>query len=165
MVSPGCWVRLVNDQLFFFQNLNRFLLVTSVAILFKSIYVVYYYEMLYEIRVWWSLSICYIVFACLNGQSEFINWFLSHPRWQPISRLSFIMFLIHPTVMTISYAERQLPWYFSIDTQVNPFSNQGSLKVQKWIEINFQNDYSYFCRYGNYCMWWLWVYSPLRCWH
>lgn len=45
----------------------------------------------------WSLAICYIVFACYHYGGP-INCLLSFPLWQPLARLSFISFLIHPTV-------------------------------------------------------------------
>lgn len=41
-------------------------------------------------HVAWSLAFCYIIFACANNAGGPINWFLSHPFWQPISKLSYV---------------------------------------------------------------------------
>lgn len=53
---------------------------------------------LYE-SVWrelWTLSICWIVFACQYLESGgIIRWFLSLSLWQPLSRMSLSIYLIN----------------------------------------------------------------------
>lgn len=102
-----------------FQYLNIILLAGSVSVV--SMLVVFANgsnEFFYKGRLWWSLSICYMIFACLNDQGGIINWFLSHPSWQPISRLSFSIYLIHQTVMAVIFADQRIGWYFSVFTEV-----------------------------------------------
>lgn len=51
-------------------------------------------------RVAWSIALCYIIFACVHNYGGPVNWFLSHPLWQPLSRLCYAIYLIHfPVVM------------------------------------------------------------------
>lgn len=50
-------------------------------------------------RVVWSISVCYIIFACVNNYGGFVNWFLAHPFWKPISRLSYSIYLTHYIVI------------------------------------------------------------------
>lgn len=57
---------------------------------------------LYEIfgRIVWSICVSYIIFACIHNSGGPINWFLSLPMWQPISKLSYSLFLVQGVVMT-----------------------------------------------------------------
>lgn len=44
----------------------------------------------------WSCSICWIVFACYRLESGgIIRNFLSHPAWQPLSKLNLTVYLLH----------------------------------------------------------------------
>ncbi|XP_055308474.1 nose resistant to fluoxetine protein 6-like [Sitodiplosis mosellana] len=98
--------------------LNSLLLTGSVCALLWFTHTYRNVDFLWETRAWWSLSLCYIIFSCVTGQGGVINWFLSHPRWQPISRLSFSIYLIHVLVIIIIYANQKVPWCFSTITQV-----------------------------------------------
>lgn len=64
-------------------------------------------------RVVWAASLCYIIFACANGYGGPINWFLAHPIWQPISRLSYPIYLLHLPVIWMTMATIKSPLYFS----------------------------------------------------
>lgn len=46
-------------------------------------------------RVAWSIALCYIIFACVHNSGGYINSYLSHPFWQPISRLCYSTYLLH----------------------------------------------------------------------
>ena len=47
-------------------------------------------------RELWACSICWIVFACHRLKSGgIIRSFLSHPLWQPLSKLTLSMYLLH----------------------------------------------------------------------
>ena len=47
-------------------------------------------------RELWACSICWIVFACHRLKSGgIIRDFLSHPSWQPLSKLTLSMYLLH----------------------------------------------------------------------
>lgn len=58
-------------------------------------------------RIIWSLALCYIIFACAFGFGGVVNRFLSKPVWHPLSRLSFVAFLIEGMVMTVVSQNRQ----------------------------------------------------------
>lgn len=53
------------------------------------------------VRVAWSVAVCYIIFACARNYGGPVNWFLSHPLWQPFSRLSYAIYLIHYPIVQI----------------------------------------------------------------
>ncbi|XP_031634993.1 O-acyltransferase like protein-like [Contarinia nasturtii] len=55
-------------------------------------------------RVAWAIALLYIIFACVHNCGGVINWFLSNPLWQPISRLSFPIYLIHFPVVVYFHA-------------------------------------------------------------
>ncbi|KAK7072436.1 hypothetical protein SK128_013071, partial [Halocaridina rubra] len=44
-------------------------------------------------RALWGLALHWIVLACHWGHGGPINWFLSHPMWQPVSRLTYCIYL------------------------------------------------------------------------
>ncbi|XP_055297735.1 nose resistant to fluoxetine protein 6-like isoform X2 [Sitodiplosis mosellana] len=98
--------------------LNAILLAGSVSVFLWFTYTFRDDDFMWRARAWWSISLCFIIFSCVNGQGGIINWFLSHPRWQPISRLSFNIFLVHQTVIWVILANRKVPLYFSDITQV-----------------------------------------------
>lgn len=51
-------------------------------------------------HVAWGIAFCYVIFACANNAGGPINWFLSHPIWRPISKLSYAIYMVHfPIVM------------------------------------------------------------------
>lgn len=70
-------------------------------------------------RVIWAISLCYIIFACVHGYGGPINRFLAHPFWQPISRLSYSIYLLHLPVIWLTMATAKSPLYFSELTAVS----------------------------------------------
>lgn len=50
-------------------------------------------------RVAWSISLSYIIFACIHDSGGPINRFLSLSIYQPLSKLSFTIYLIHCLVL------------------------------------------------------------------
>ena len=63
-------------------------------------------------RILWSICVCYLIFACAHDSGGPMNTFLSLPMWQPISRLSYAIYLIHvPIIKTILYST-ETPLYF-----------------------------------------------------
>lgn len=72
----------------------------------------YMYHFVSELRQWefrivWSLVLCYVIFACANGRGGAVKWFLSLPLWHPLSRLSFVIFLIEQPVMRVLLKDGQ----------------------------------------------------------
>lgn len=64
-------------------------------------------------RIAWSVAVCYIIFACVRNSGGPINYFLSHPLWQPLSRLSYSIYLIHIFIIWITMATTKTSLYFS----------------------------------------------------
>ncbi|XP_026477160.1 nose resistant to fluoxetine protein 6-like [Ctenocephalides felis] len=64
-------------------------------------------------RLAWGICIAWIVFACKNGYGGPINWFLSLGFWQPISRLSYSLYLVHMDVQMIIWMATRTNLNFS----------------------------------------------------
>lgn len=64
-------------------------------------------------RIAWAAALCYIIFACVNNYGGPIDWFLGHPLWQPISRLSYSIYLVHFSVMMFFHASLKHPSYLT----------------------------------------------------
>lgn len=69
-------------------------------------------------RVIWSVALCYIIFACVHLSGGPVNWFLSHPLWQPLSRLCYAIYLLHFLAILIFMASMKTTPYF---TEVSAF--------------------------------------------
>lgn len=64
-------------------------------------------------RVLWSIALCYIIFACVHKSGGPVDWFLSHPLWQPISRISFATYLVHFPLILVLMIPTKTSLYFS----------------------------------------------------
>lgn len=64
-------------------------------------------------RVFWAVALGYIIFACVHNSGGVINRFLSHPLWQPISRISYSIYLLHLTIIIIMMTSLKQPMYFT----------------------------------------------------
>ncbi|XP_078335726.1 O-acyltransferase like protein-like isoform X2 [Crassostrea virginica] len=52
-------------------------------------------------HVVWSLSLSWLIFACAKGHGGAVNWVLSWRGFLPLSRLSYVVYLIHPVIMVL----------------------------------------------------------------
>jgi len=52
-------------------------------------------------RLSWAICISWVIFACCRGYGGWVNEFLSWEAFQPLSRVSFIMYLTHLTVYSV----------------------------------------------------------------
>ncbi|KAH8382734.1 hypothetical protein KR009_004983 [Drosophila setifemur] len=68
-------------------------------------------------RIAWPLALCWVVFACMQGYGGMANSFLSSPLWQPLSRLSYSVYIWHMFVQEINVRRSRTNSYFS-DYQV-----------------------------------------------
>ncbi|XP_043065194.1 nose resistant to fluoxetine protein 6-like [Drosophila ficusphila] len=94
--------------------------ILSLAMLFTSIFALYpplsilkeslYYTLT---RIGWPLAICWIIFACMQGYGSLANSFLSTPLWQPLSRLSYSVYIWHMFVQEINMRSVRTNTYFS----------------------------------------------------
>lgn len=64
-------------------------------------------------RIAWAFALCYIIFACTHNYGGPVNWFLSHPLWQPFSRLSYSIYLVHFPIVMFFHATLKQPSYLS----------------------------------------------------
>lgn len=64
-------------------------------------------------RILWSIALCYIIFACVHNSGGLVNWFLSHPLWQPLGRLSYATYLVHFPIITLLMVTTKTSIYFS----------------------------------------------------
>lgn len=64
-------------------------------------------------RVAWSIALCYIIFACVHNAGGPVNRFLSHQLWQPFSRLSYSIYLVHIPIIISMAATMKTPFYFT----------------------------------------------------
>lgn len=63
-------------------------------------------------RVFWSIALCYIIFACYHNLGGPINRFLSHQLWLPLSRLSYPLCLIHyPFFQITMFSVKSVPHF------------------------------------------------------
>lgn len=77
-------------------------------------------------HVIWSAPICYIIFACAHNSGGVINWFLSHPIWQPFSRISYAVYLVHYPVSYLTVASiKPLPYFNEITLLRSIIGNVG----------------------------------------
>ncbi|KAL5273210.1 hypothetical protein ACFFRR_000150 [Megaselia abdita] len=72
-------------------------------------------------RIAWPLGLSWLVFACTYGYGGFVNTFLSWSIWEPFSRLSYCVYLIHLIVETAHGGVTRSSTYFSDFEMVNRF--------------------------------------------
>ncbi|XP_055915459.1 uncharacterized protein LOC129948476 [Eupeodes corollae] len=65
-------------------------------------------------HIFWSAVLVWITFACHYGFGGVVDAFLSHPIWQPLSRLTYALCMMHMAVLKIHFAiTRHSPVHFS----------------------------------------------------
>ena len=60
-------------------------------------------------RAAWGLALGWLIFACCRGYGGWINEFLSWGAFVPLSRMSYIIYLMHITV--INFTESIMNYY------------------------------------------------------
>lgn len=114
------------DENCFLQILNLLAWILSIGVMLAVIFVNYPLVQsdttstpldyaLYDAlgRILWSIALCYIVFACVHDSGGPVNWFLSYPLWQPISRVCYAIYLIHFSVLLTLVASMKAPPYLN----------------------------------------------------
>ncbi|KAH8241173.1 hypothetical protein KR032_001440 [Drosophila birchii] len=100
--------------------------ILCLAMIFTSIFAVYPYakwgnslstvaEASYYTltRVGWPLALGWVVFAGMQGYGGLANSFLSHPLWQPLSKLSYSVYIWHMFVEEVNARSVRTNSYFS----------------------------------------------------
>ncbi|XP_065079915.1 nose resistant to fluoxetine protein 6-like [Ochlerotatus camptorhynchus] len=66
-------------------------------------------------RTVFGICVMWIILACVNGKAGVINDILCAPLWQPLSKLSYTMYLLHSLlIMMASVASVKLEMHFSV---------------------------------------------------
>ncbi|KAJ8310945.1 hypothetical protein KUTeg_011505 [Tegillarca granosa] len=64
----------------------------------------------------WAACIAWVIFACYNGAGGCVNSFLSWPGFIPLSRLTYVVYLLHPVMMVLYvYSKRSLVYLSDFD--------------------------------------------------
>ncbi|XP_022209523.2 nose resistant to fluoxetine protein 6-like isoform X1 [Drosophila obscura] len=115
--------------------------VLSLAMVFTSIFALYpaaqwsapplstleesfYYTLT---RVAWPLALCWIVFACMQGYGGLADSFLSSPLWQPLSRLSYSVYIWHLFIQEVN----------SRNVRTNTYFSNYNLMLNFWCDFGF----------------------------
>ncbi|XP_049280121.1 O-acyltransferase like protein-like [Anopheles funestus] len=62
-----------------------------------------FYESLH--RSFWAFAVMWVIFVCINQQGGIVDRFLGNPLWQPLSRLSYSMYLVHIAIQAITLTQ------------------------------------------------------------
>ncbi|EDX15327.1 GD12009 [Drosophila simulans] len=60
-----------------------------------------------------AFALCWIIWACQNGLAPIVNEFLSWSFWQPLSKLSYCLYIWHLLVETVHIARIKTSPHFS----------------------------------------------------
>ncbi|XP_016976451.1 nose resistant to fluoxetine protein 6-like [Drosophila rhopaloa] len=114
--------------------------ILSLALIFTSIFALYpaaqkgapalttlensfYYTLT---RLGWPMALCWVVFACMQGYGGLANSLLSSPLWQPLSRLSYAVYIWHEFFQEInSRSVRTVSYFSDYRTMVNFWATFG----------------------------------------
>lgn len=64
-------------------------------------------------RFAWASSVAWIVFACIHGYGGFVNRFLSWKVFIPLARLTYVVYLVHFTYLTVYHSYIRKPYYYT----------------------------------------------------
>ncbi|KAH8278553.1 hypothetical protein KR018_005172, partial [Drosophila ironensis] len=64
-------------------------------------------------RIAWPLALSWVIFACMQGYGGLANSFLTSPLWQPLSKLSFSVYIWHLFVQNMNAGRTRVNTYFS----------------------------------------------------
>lgn len=64
-------------------------------------------------RILWTAAVGYIIFACHHGYGGPINMILSLSFWQPLSKLTYAIYITHNFVILMTMATERFPLHFS----------------------------------------------------
>ncbi|XP_037723685.1 nose resistant to fluoxetine protein 6-like [Drosophila subpulchrella] len=77
-------------------------------------------------RVGFPMAVCWVIFACMQGFGGLANSFLSSPLWQPLSRLSYSVYMWHMFIQEVNARSMRTNSYFSdYRTMLNFWSTFG----------------------------------------
>ncbi|XP_044737108.1 nose resistant to fluoxetine protein 6-like isoform X2 [Chrysoperla carnea] len=115
-----------NKKIIINKMLVTFLWIISIGIMLYTIFGFYHeaqpdyeYDRVFNSlfiglhRVAWAAGLSWIIFACIHGYGGPVNWFLSLPLFQVLSRLTYSIFLTHFWLQIAHKNSTQMPYIFS----------------------------------------------------
>ncbi|RWS23117.1 Nose resistant to fluoxetine protein 6-like protein, partial [Leptotrombidium deliense] len=64
-------------------------------------------------RTFWTLTLAWDVFACINSKNGFVTKLLSWSFFIPLSRVTLAAYLLHPVLIAVFIGSLRIPYYFS----------------------------------------------------
>ena len=64
-------------------------------------------------RLAWSLAVGWLIFACVHGYGGPVNRFLSWKIFIPLSRLTYVVYLVHVNYLLVWSANLRQPVYYT----------------------------------------------------
>lgn len=64
-------------------------------------------------RIAWPLALCWLIWACQNGLAPVVSDLLGWSFWQPLSKLSYCLYIWHLLVETLHVARAKTSLHFS----------------------------------------------------
>ena len=64
-------------------------------------------------RPMWTVGVAILTYLCVCGRGGFIDWFLSLTIWDPMAKLSYAAYLLHPMIIRIVYFNRVDLFFYS----------------------------------------------------
>ncbi|KAK3870148.1 hypothetical protein Pcinc_024604 [Petrolisthes cinctipes] len=61
----------------------------------------------------WAAALAWVVYSCHYGYGGLVNGFLSHPSWQPLSRLTYCMYLVALQMQYLIAYTLRVPFYYT----------------------------------------------------
>lgn len=65
------------------------------------------------VRPSWAIALSWVIFACIFGYGGPVDWFLSLPIFQVLSRFSYSLYLLHAPILMAIVASMKAPEYFT----------------------------------------------------
>ncbi|KAH8407959.1 hypothetical protein KR222_005414, partial [Zaprionus bogoriensis] len=85
-------------------------------------------------RIAWPLSLCWVVFACMQGYGGLANGFLSSPLWQPLTKLSYSAYIFHVFVQLINGRRVRTNEYLSdYDVMLSFWASFGFTMIMSYV--------------------------------
>ena len=64
-------------------------------------------------RTAWGMSVAWVIFSCCTGHGGFVNTLLSWRGWVPLSRLTYVVYLLHIIVLGAWGTTARTPFYIN----------------------------------------------------
>ncbi|KAG5670254.1 hypothetical protein PVAND_000531 [Polypedilum vanderplanki] len=95
-------------------------------------------------RIFWSLAVAYIIFACENLKTgSIVRWFLSHSYWKPIGTMGLSLYVTHILYMIPNMLNMRQSYYFGIWPMLHTFSGDlfPSVAIAAFFYLAFETPY------------------------